>query len=52
MVWQALKRKEKRGGDEMAYQEKVVDLCDVVEVQKYVNGRLGTKEQRKRAEAR
>ena len=51
MVRQALKRKEKRGGDEMAYQEKVVDLGDVVEVQKYVNGRLGTKEQRKRAEA-
>lgn len=33
----------------LAYQEKVINLGNVIEVHKYINGRLGRKEQRKKA---
>ena len=35
----------------MAYLEKVIDRGDVVEVQKYTNGRFGVKEKREKAAA-
>lgn len=35
----------------MAYQEKVVNIGNVIEVMKYINGRVGTKEQREKAAA-
>ena len=35
--------------EDLAYQEKVINLGNVVEVQKYINGRLGKKEQKEKA---
>ena len=35
----------------MAYLEKVIDRGNVIEVQKYINGRFGMKEKREKAAA-